>query len=151
MRKFDEEKHKKRMEEIHREKERWEKERELYDSKREVHELKRSMLPIKMPTTTKLIVAFLFANFTVVEVFSMIAMWHFENLDALYVLITTILAEPISFAVYAAKAYAGKKQEEQVKLERDKMSMEEADEPVVAAVDNSEEEEPELNPEEAMG
>lgn len=95
-----------------------EQEKEIADKKREIRRAKWSF---KKPTTTKIIVAFLFANFTVIEIFSMIAMWHFENLDALYVLITTVMAEPISFAVYAAKAYNETKQEELIKLEREKM------------------------------
>ncbi len=51
----------------------------------------------------------------------MVAMWYFQNLDALYVLITTVLAEPLTFAVYAAKSYLGKREEERVKLEREQL------------------------------
>ena len=55
-----------------------------------------------------------------------------------------MVTESISFAVYAAKSYNETKQEEIIKLERDKMPMNEA------AVEISEED-PEINPEEAMG
>ncbi len=71
--------------------------------------------------TTKLLVVFLFANFTLVEIYSMVAMWHFGDLSALYTLIATVLAEPMTFAVYAAKAYKETKESERLRLERDKL------------------------------
>ncbi|MCD7824214.1 MAG: hypothetical protein LUG86_09430 [Oscillospiraceae bacterium] len=133
------------MERVEREKKQCDREKELFDKRLEVKMVKKSMRTFKFPTTTKIIMAFLLANCSAVEVYSMVVMWKLQNLDALYSLITAVITESISFAVYAAKSYNETKQEEIIKLERDKMSMEEA------AVDNSEEEEPELNPEEAMG
>ena len=132
------------MERVEREKKQCDREKELFDKRREVKMVKRSMRTFKLPTTTKIIMAFLLINCTAVEVYSMVVMWKLENLDALYSLITAVVTESISFAVYAAKSYNETKQEEIIKLERDKMSMDTANEPVV-------EEEPELNPEEAMG
>ncbi len=130
------------MERVEREKRQCDKEKELFDKRLEVKMVKKSMRSFKWPTTTKIIMAFLLANCSAVEVYSMVVMWKLQNLDALYSLITAVVTESISFAVYAAKSYNETKQEEIIKLERDKMSMNEA------AVDNSEEE---LNPEEAMG
>ena len=133
------------MERVEREKKQCDKEKELFDKRLEVKMVKKSMRSFKWPTTTKIIMAFLLVNCSIIEVYSMIVMWKLENLDALYSFITAVVTESISFAVYAAKSYNETKQEEIIKLERDKMSMEEA------TVEDSEEEEPELNPEEAMG
>lgn len=132
------------MERVEREKWQCAKEKELYDKRLEVKMVKRSMRSFKFPTTTKIIMAFLLINCTAVEIYSMVVMWKLQNLDALYSLITAVVTESISFAVYAAKSYNETKQEEIIKLERDKMSMDTANEPAV-------EEEPELYPEEAMG
>ena len=59
----------------------------------------------KFPTTTKIIVAYIFANCTAVEIYSMVVMYRFQKLDALYSLITAVITESISFAVYCCKAY----------------------------------------------
>lgn len=133
------------MERVEREKRQCDREKELFDKRREVKMVKRSMRTFKLPTTTKIIMAFLLVNCTAVEIYSMVVMWKLENLDALYSLITAVVTESISFAVYAAKSYNETKQEEIIKLERDRMSMEEA------AGNTGEEDEPDLNPEEAMG
>ena len=132
------------MERVEREKKQCDREKELFDKRLGVKMVKRSMRTFKLPTTTKIIMAFLLINCTAVEIYSMVVMWKLENLDALYSLITAVVTESISFAVYAAKSYNETKQEEIIKLERDKMSITEA------AVENSEDES-ELNPEEAMG
>ncbi len=95
--------------------------KEIADKKREIRQVRWGF---KKPETSKILTVFLLTNFTVIEVFSMVAMWHFGNLDALYSLITTICAETVTLASYFAKAYHGKKQEELVKLERDKMQSE---------------------------
>lgn len=116
-------------------------EKELYDKRLEIREVRRSMRSWKWPTTTKIIVAYIFINCTAVEIYSMVVMYQFQNLDALYSLITAVITESISFAVYCCKAYNETKQEEIIKLERDRM------ESAPAEVT----EEPELNPEEAMG
>ncbi|MCD8013295.1 MAG: hypothetical protein LUG99_08985 [Lachnospiraceae bacterium] len=132
------------MERVEREKQQCDKEKELYDKRLEVKMVKRSMRSFRLPTTTKIIMAFLLVNCTAVEVYSMVVMWKLQNLDALYSLITAVITESISFAVYAAKSYNETKQEEIIKLERDKMS-------ITDAASDAGEEEPELNPEEAMG
>lgn len=66
--------------------------------------------------------AYIFINCTVVEIYSMVAMWHLGDLSSLYTLITAVVGETVSFAVYAAKSYNETKQEEIIKLERDKMA-----------------------------
>ena len=99
------------------------KEKELFDKRAEISNIRKQMRPFKAPTTTKIIVAFIFANCTAVEIYSMVAMWSLQNLDALYALISAVIGESISFAVYAAKAYNETKQEELIRLERDKMEL----------------------------
>lgn len=99
------------------------KEKELFDKRAEISSIRKQMRPFKAPTTTKIIVAFIFANCTAVEIYSMVAMWSLQNLDALYALISAVIGESISFAVYAAKAYNETKQEELIRLERDKMEL----------------------------
>lgn len=59
----------------------------------------------KPPTTTKLIMFFIFLNCTIVEIYSMVVMWYLADLSSLYALVTSVVTESISFAVYAAKAY----------------------------------------------
>lgn len=102
------------------------KEKEMYDKQLEIREVRRSMRSWKWPTTTKIIVAYIFLNCTAVEVYSMVVMYKLQNLDALYSLITAVITESISFAVYAAKSYNETKQEELIKLERDKLNESEA-------------------------
>lgn len=75
--------------------------------------------------TTKLIIAFILINCTAVEVYAMVAMFRFQELSALPTLITTVIAESISFAIYCAKSFLEKREEERVQLERDQMTMEE--------------------------
>ena len=129
------------MERVEREKKQCDKEKELFDKRLEVRMVKKSMRTFKFPTTTKIIMAFLMVNCTAVEIYSMVVMYQLQNLDALYSLITAVVTETISFAVYAAKSYNETKQEEIIRLERDKMD----------AANTVAEEEPELDPEEAMG
>lgn len=95
--------------------------KEIFDRKAEIRTVKKSMRRFKLPTTTKILMAYIFINCTVVEIYSMAAMWHVGDLSALYTLITAVVGETVSFAVYAAKSYNETKQEEIIKLERDKM------------------------------
>ena len=96
--------------------------KELFDKEAEIREVKRSMRRWRPPTTTKLLMAVIFINCAVVEIYSMVAMYRLMALSALYSLITAVITESLSFAVYAAKAYNETKQEELVKLEREKMA-----------------------------
>ncbi len=110
-----------RMERVEREKRQCDKEKELFNKRLEVKMVKRSMRSFKLPTTTKIIMAFLLFNCTAVEIYSMVVMYKLQNLDALYSLITAVITESISFAVYAAKSYNETKQEEIIRLEREKL------------------------------
>jgi len=50
-------------------------------------------------------------------------MYMLQDLSSLYALISAVVTESISFAIYAAKAYNETKQKELIKLERDRMEM----------------------------
>ncbi len=113
--------HDRTLDELEKEIEWCQRQKTLYDKKKEIHDLKRSMRRWKPPTTTKLLMVFIFLNCTVVEVYSMVAMWVIMDLSPLYSLITSVVAESLSFAVYAAKAYNETKQEALIKLQREKM------------------------------
>lgn len=58
----------------------------------------------KWPSTAKLAMAYIFASCTVVQIYSMAAMWHFADLSALYSLIGATVGEVISYCAYAAKS-----------------------------------------------
>lgn len=60
--------------------------------------------PRKPLTTSKLALAYIFGSCTVVQVYSMLAMWHFGDLSALYSLIGATVGEAISYCAYAAKS-----------------------------------------------
>lgn len=71
--------------------------------------------------TSKLIAIYLFIVFNVILVYSLVAMWVFRDLTYLGVLITDIAAQVLLFAIYCLKAYSGKKQEELMKFEKEKL------------------------------
>lgn len=96
-------------------------EKEIFDKRMEIVAVKKQIRRFQKPTTTKIIVAFIFLNCTAIEVYSMAAMWLFADFEALYALITAVVSEAMAFAVYAAKAYNETKQEEIIRLERDKL------------------------------
>lgn len=57
-----------------------------------------------LPSTAKLALAYIFISCTVVQIYSMAAMWHFADLSALYSLIGATVGEAISYCAYAAKS-----------------------------------------------
>ena len=71
--------------------------------------------------TSKLIAVYLFIVFNVILIYSLVAMWAFEDLSYLGVLITDIAAQVLLFGIYCLKAYNGKKQEEMMKFEKEKL------------------------------
>ncbi|MCC8029653.1 MAG: hypothetical protein LIO75_07665 [Lachnospiraceae bacterium] len=103
--------------------ERAKREKELFDERQKIHEVKMQMRRWKPPTTTKVLMAFIFVNCSAVEIYRMVVMYMLQDLSSLYALISAVVTESISFAVYAAKAYNETKQEELIKLERDRMEM----------------------------
>lgn len=76
--------------------------------------------PRKKIETNKLIAIYLFALLNAIVIYSMVAMWKLGDLSYLGALISDIAAQVVIYAIYCAKAYAGKRAEENMKFEREK-------------------------------
>ncbi len=74
------------------------------------------------PETSKLIAIYLFILLNAIVIYAMVAMWHFADFSYLGVLISDIAAQVLIYAIYCLKAYHAKKQSEQMKFDRKKMS-----------------------------
>ena len=55
-------------------------------------------------TTTKMVMIYLFFILNLILIYSLIAMWHFEDLTHLGVLITDIISQVIVFLIYCVKS-----------------------------------------------
>lgn len=86
---------------------------------------------VKKFETSKLIMVYLMILFNTILIYSMVAMWSFQDLSYLGVLISDIAAQVVAYAIYCLKAYHGKKQEEQLKFEREKLSFSDSEEPLL--------------------
>ncbi len=64
---------------------------------------------------------FMVVNCSVIELYSMIVMLVLGDLSALYALIGAVVGEVVSLSAYFAKSYNETKQEEIIKLEREKL------------------------------
>lgn len=60
----------------------------------------------KLPSTSKLIAAYLFIILNIVLTFSMVAMWTFQDLTYLGVLVTDVAAQVLTYFIYTLKAKA---------------------------------------------
>lgn len=74
-------------------------------------------------TTTKLLCYYIFIMFNTVLVYALVAMWHFADLSYLSVIISDIMGQVVLFVIYSIRAYKDTKSEENIKLERDKLSL----------------------------
>lgn len=74
------------------------------------------------PTTSKLIMAYIITDFTIIQIYSMWVMVYLRDISALYSLITAILGEFGAWAVYAMKAYAETREEKKMELENKKFA-----------------------------
>lgn len=72
--------------------------------------------------TNKLMAFYLFVMLNVLVVYAMLAMWTFQDLTYLGVLITDVAAQILLYAIYCLKAYHGKKQEEDLKFKRESLN-----------------------------
>ena len=54
--------------------------------------------------TSKVAMFFIFLNCSIIEIYSMVAMWYFADLSPLYSLIGAVLGESIAYISYCAKA-----------------------------------------------
>lgn len=59
---------------------------------------------LKLPTTSKLMAAYLFMILNIVLIYSMVAMWHFMDLTYLGVLITDVVAQVLTYFIYSIKS-----------------------------------------------
>ena len=69
----------------------------------------------------------------------MVAMWVYADFSNLGILISDIAAQVIVYAIYCMKAYNAKKQEEQLKFEREKLSALSSDEPYIEHFEDADE------------
>lgn len=76
----------------------------LYEKEKDIRERENRIRNNKKLSTTKLIVLFIFVNCTVIEAYSMWIMYRLADSDALDTLISTVVGEGITFAIYAFKA-----------------------------------------------
>lgn len=70
---------------------------------------------------SKILAIYLLILLTAIVVFTMAAIWHFGDLSYLNVLITDIAAQILVYIIYCIKAYHGKKSEEELKFEKEKI------------------------------
>ena len=75
-------------------------------------------------TASKFFMLFILINCSIIELYSMVAMYRMSDLSALSSLIVAVVTESISYAIYCAKAYRSKKSEVQAELDRDKFEFE---------------------------
>ena len=73
-------------------------------------------------TTTKVLMYFILANCTMIEIYSMIVMFVLKDLSALYSLIGAVIGQSVSYAIYCTKSFKETKEEAINSLERDKFN-----------------------------
>lgn len=79
----------------------------MYQRKQLLRIEKRKYRPMpKIPSTSKLMSCYLFIMLNIVLIFAMIAMWHFQDLTYLGVLITDIGAQLLTYVSYNKKSTA---------------------------------------------
>ena len=93
------------------------------NKKSEIKQLKKNNRKKLGLTTTKLLSFYLFAIFNVVLLYALIAMWHFEDLSYLGVIISDIVGQILVFGIYCIRAYLDTKSEENIKLEQQKSGL----------------------------
>lgn len=109
------------------------KELEIRNIKNEIKEINRKgsrkerLNYFLASSTSKLMMTYIFVLCTVITIYAMIVMYLKEDLSALPILITAVVGETISYAIYSVKAYKGKKSEVDAQLERDKFEWEKSE------------------------
>lgn len=129
------------------EKEQYSKLKEVAQKKLEIRQIKNEIRKINKEgtfgarisyflasSTSKLMMTYIFVLCTIITVYSMIVMYMKDDLSSLPVLITAIIGETISYAIYSVKAYKGKKSEVDAQLERDKFEWEREEEGICNTV-----------------
>lgn len=77
----------------------------------------------KMETSKKLMI-YMFVLFNIVLFYSLIAMWHFQDLSYLGVVISDIAGQALSYGIYCLKAFNSKKSSEEMKFKKEKFEIE---------------------------
>lgn len=75
----------------------YKRQRKRTDTIKPIHKRKRM-------TTSKAAMWFIFLNCTVVEIYSMAAMWHFGDLSPLYALLGAVVGQSLTYISYNNKA-----------------------------------------------
>lgn len=72
--------------------------------KKEIREAKEKYWPKSRITGSKAGLYYIFAMATVIQIYSMIAMWHFQDLTPLAGMIAATVGEVFAYASYSAKS-----------------------------------------------
>lgn len=83
---------------------------------------KKKKKMIDLSTTTKQIMLFLIINCTVVELYAMFTMYHFQDLTTLDALISAVITETIAFLVYCVKSYFETRSEKMHELDMSRLN-----------------------------
>ena len=70
--------------------------------------------------TSKLFAIYLFVLMNAIIIYSMVAMWKFQDFSYLGVLISDIAAQILIYGIYCMKAFKAKKSEEELKFKKEK-------------------------------
>jgi exonuclease III len=70
--------------------------------------------------TSKLFAIYLFVLMNAIIIYSMVAMWKFQDFSYLGVLISDIAAQILIYGIYCMKAFKAKQSEEDLKFKREK-------------------------------
>lgn len=72
--------------------------------KKEIQEAKEKYWPKKKLTGSKVGLYYIYIMATVIQIFSMVAMWHLQDLSALGGMIAATVGEVFAYASYSAKS-----------------------------------------------
>lgn len=83
---------------------RWEKRKQILIREQKIKEEKAEFKKKNKIPTQKLTLAYIVINCSVIEIYSMVAMWRLRDLSALYALIAAVIGECLSYVTYCAKS-----------------------------------------------
>lgn len=88
--------------------------------KRQLKEEKRKGSKGLHIETNKIFAIYLFILLNGIVIYAMVAMWHFQDLSYLGVLISDIAAQVLIYGIYCMKAFKSKQSEEELKFRKEK-------------------------------
>lgn len=71
--------------------------------------------------TSKALAIYLLVLMNLIIIYALVAMWHFGDLSYLGVLITDVVAQIVTYAIYCVKAFKGKQAEEEMNFKREQL------------------------------